>query len=82
MKQLTIRGVSEDLARALQSEKQRRGQSLNQVVLDLLRLSVGLGASRYDNGLAQFAGTWSAQDVKNFEQQTAVFEQIDEELWK
>ncbi len=74
--------MSEDLALALQSEKQRRGTSLNQTVLDILSQSLGFGTDRYVNGLEQFAASWSIQDLKEFEQHTEVFEQIDEKLWK
>ncbi len=30
----------------------------------------------------RFAGTWSQEDVEEFNKATASFEQIDEELWK
>lgn len=82
MKQLTIRGVTKDLEQALQEEKRRRGKSLNQVILDLLRQSLGCESTGYDNGLGQYAGTWRAEELKSFEELTDAFEQIDEELWK
>lgn len=83
MKQLTIRNVSADLDKALRSEQRRSGGSLNRTVLDLLRKALGLVAGRpYENGLARLAGTWSAGDLKKFEAETAVFEKIDEDLWK
>lgn len=82
MKQITIRGVPEDLSRALQEEKKRRGASLNQTLLDLLRQSLGIGPTRYDNGLAKHAGTWSKQELSTFEKNTEAFEQIERELWK
>lgn len=83
MKALTIRNVDAKLARALERETQRRGTSLNQAVLDLLRqaLAVEPAAVPRSNGLRQLAGTWSEDDLRAFEQNTAVFEQIDQELW-
>ena len=33
------------------------------------------------NGLAQLAGTWTAEEHASFEAALAVTEQIDEELW-
>ena len=82
MKQLTIRYVTEDLARALGEERARRGQSINQTVLDLLRKALGLTPDRrYDNGLGVLAGTWSEEEHHEFERNTSQFEQIDEELW-
>jgi plasmid stability protein len=83
MQNISIRGIPPDLAKALQEEKDRRGQSLNRTVRELLRRALGLGPnSHYDNGLAAHAGTWSEQDLREFERATSAFGQIDEELWK
>ena len=60
MKVLTIRGVSRPLAAALEREKTRRGQSLNQTILDMLGERLGVGdAGPRRNGLARLAGSWS-----------------------
>lgn len=82
MKQITVRGVSEDLSKAPSKETKRQGTSLNQTVLNLLRQTLGIASTKYDNGLSEFAGTWSAQELAAFEKHTQIFEQIDEELWK
>jgi hypothetical protein len=82
VKQITIRGVKEDLARALDEERRRRGTSLNKAILDLLRQGLGIGTQTYDNGLARFSGTWTRQDVTDFEKSTEMFEQTDQELWQ
>lgn len=83
MKQITIRGVTPDLAKALEKEKTRRGTSLNQTLLDLLKLSLGLTKGvQFDNGLSQLAGTWNQAELRSFEKNTSIFDQIDEELWK
>lgn len=80
---LTVRNVPPELARALQEEKQRRGESLNQVVLDLLSQGLGVGAGRRrSNGLAELAGTWTQEELEEFEAAIAVTEQVDEELWR
>jgi hypothetical protein len=82
VKAITIRYVDPDLARALQAEKRRRGTSLNQTVLDLLRHGLGVDADDgRSNGLGELAGTWSDAELAEFEEATAVFEQVDEELW-
>lgn len=82
MKQLTVRGVTQEISRALQEERKRRGTSLNQTVIDLLRLSLGIAGRPYDNGLSKFADTWSKAELAAFEKHTKVFEQIDRELWQ
>ena len=83
MKHLTIRNLPPGLAKAMEREKRRRGQSLNQTVLDLLAQGLGLDADgTRSNGLARLAGTWSAQEHRDFEAAIAATEQIDEELWR
>lgn len=83
MKQITVRGVPPELAKALSKEKQRRGVSLNQTILDLLKQSLGISREvSFDNGLSKLAGTWSQSDLKSFQKNTAIFEKIDEDLWK
>jgi hypothetical protein len=83
MKALTIRGVSRQLAESLARETRRRGQSLNQTVLELLGDRLGVGdAGPHSNGLAQLAGTWSAEDAKTFADAVAPARQIDDELWR
>ena len=79
MKTLTIRNVPDELHRALQGERARRATSLNRVVIELLDERLGLGG-RATNGLARLAGNWSDGDLRRFEEATAVFEQVDDEL--
>ena len=80
MKTLTVRGVSAELGRALNEEKRRRGTSLNQTVLDLLKQSLGVGVPR-SNGLGRFAGGWSDEEFREFEAATRDFGKIDPEMW-
>lgn len=80
MKTLTIRNVPEDLHDALKREKARRGKSLNQTVIDLLSQRLGIGARR-SNGLARLAGQWTDEEFREFEEASAPFERVDEELW-
>lgn len=81
MKALTIRNLPPEVAEALEREKRRRGESLNQTVIDLLSQGLGVGGPR-SNGLAVLAGTWDDEDVREFEQGIAPFEEIDAELWQ
>jgi plasmid stability protein len=82
MKTMTLRNIPDDLARELEREKTRRGESLNQLAIDLMKEALGLGqGGRRSNGLAELAGSWTAEDLAEFERATAPFEQVDEELW-
>ncbi|MCW5821620.1 MAG: hypothetical protein KIT34_02395 [Cyanobacteria bacterium TGS_CYA1] len=83
MKQITIRGVPQEIANALVKEKKRRGTSLNQTILDLLGQHFGISNdSLFDNGLSKLAGTWSKADLREFEKNTSIFNAIDQEVWK
>jgi plasmid stability protein len=79
-KALTIRNLPPALAEALEREKRRRGQSLNQTVIDLLDQGLGTRGVR-SNGLGQLAGGWSEKEFRDFEKATAQFEEVDPELW-
>jgi len=83
MKALTVRNVDTQLASALTRETKRRGTSLNQTVLDVLRRGLGLDASGpRTNGLEKLAGKWTAEEFEEFEANVAMFEHIDPELWR
>jgi plasmid stability protein len=81
IKALTIRNLPPTLAEALEREKRRRGQSLNQTVIELLDQGLGTLRTR-SNGLASLGGGWSEKEFRDFEQATAQFEEVDEELWR
>lgn len=83
VKHLTVRNVPPPLARALEREKRRRGESLNQTIIDLL--SQGLGVKGGDvrrNGLKRLSGAWSAEDQARFEAAVSSLEEIDKDLWR
>ncbi len=83
MQHLTVRNIPEDVAVALTAEKDRRRQSLNQTVIQLLRQSLGVGpGKRRSNGLARLAGTWTQEEHERFEAAVAASDQIDDELWQ
>ncbi len=83
MKTMTIRGVPAELAAALESEKRRRGTSLNRTVLELIREALGLSDTGVrSNGLRQLSGSWSEDQYQEFKRATANFNRIDEELWR
>ena len=80
---LSIRGLPLDVAHGLERERRQRGTSLNRTVIDLLRRALGLLPDHpYDNGLGRHAGTWSATDLRSFEEATRCFECVDPDLWR
>jgi len=82
MKTLTIRNVPRRLADALDRERRRRDASLNSTVLDLLGRSLGVaGNAPRRNGLAELAGTWTAEEQRQFDAAVAPFEAVDDDMW-
>ena len=83
MKTMTIRGVPAEMAAALESEKRRRGTSLNRTVLALIREALGLSdTGARSNGLRKLCGAWSEDEYRDFKRATASFSQVDDELWR
>jgi hypothetical protein len=78
---LTVRNLPKEIADALEKEKRLRGKSLNQTVIDLLALSLGVTGVR-SNGVARLAGTWTDAEHQEFLTTMPVFEEIDREFWK
>lgn len=81
MRYLTVRNVPEEVAAALERERRRRGRSMNQTVIELLGQSLGVAGTR-SNGLARMAGTWSDEEVAEFEEAVAPFGEVDPEVWR
>lgn len=83
MKNLTVRNVDPELARALERERRRSGNSLNQTVLELLRQALGVSREApFSNGLRKLAGVWTDAEHEAFEAARQGFEEIDEDLWR
>lgn len=82
MKTLTIRNVPRRLADALDRERRRRDASLNSTVLDLLGRALGTGGDQpRRNGLAELAGTWSAEEQSTFDAAVAPLDRLDDDMW-
>jgi hypothetical protein len=78
---LTVRNVPTDIAAALAQEQRRRGTSLNQTIIDLLREGLGVSCFR-SNGLARLAGTWARREEREFLRRVQTFKEIDPGLWQ
>lgn len=78
-KQLTIRGVSDEVGQRLESLSRARGQSVNTVVLGILEAAVGVDERR--RRLARYA-TWTLEDLAEFDEALAAQRTIDDALWR
>ena len=86
MKQLTIRGLGDELAQAIRRLANRNGTSLNRAAVELLRRGAGLergqGSDTVGSSLDHLIGTWSDAEADEVAQALGHFETIDEAMWK
>ena len=78
-KQMTIRGIPEEVAGKLLRLSRERGRSVNTTVLEILSQAVGMDARR--ERLARYA-TWTSEDLAQVEDAVAAQRVIDDSLWR
>ena len=78
-KQLTIRGVPEEVGRRLESLSRARRQSINATVLEILTAAVDVRLRR--QRLERYA-TWTQEDLTEFEHSLADQRRLDDDLWR
>jgi len=78
-KQLTVRGVPDEVADRLDKISKARGQSMNATINALLAQAAGEDARR--RWLERFV-TWTADDLAEFEEALAAQRTIDDALWR
>ncbi len=78
-RQLTIRGVSDEVGRRLESLSRARGQSLNATVLEILESALGVDERR--RRLARYA-TWTQEDLEELNEALAAQRTINDPLWR
>lgn len=84
MKTITLRNVDESLERALDEAATHAANSVNGVILDVLRESFGLKKKprkQHHHDLDKLAGTWSQKDLQEFADATKPFDRIDKDMW-
>ncbi len=78
-KQLTIRGVPDEVGRRLERLSRAKGQSVNRTVLEILESAVGAGERR--RRLERYA-TWTRADLEEFSEALGAQRRIDDDLWR
>lgn len=85
MKTLTLRGIDDELARDLERVAKQGNDSMNAVILRLLRDKLGLSKPKFGeihHDLDDLAGTWTEEEAREFGEVVQEFSHIDEEMWK
>ncbi len=87
MKQITIRGIPEDVEKVIRREAARKRTSLNKALVSLLEKAAGTSVPakntpvRY-NDLDHLAGLWAREEAAAFDKALDAQRTIDEGLWK
>jgi hypothetical protein len=87
MKQITIRGIPEDVEKIVKKEAVRKRTSLNKAIVSLLEKAAGTGAPAPKkpvlyHDLDHFAGMWAREEAEAFNKSLELQRAIDEDLWK
>lgn len=86
MKQLTVRGLGDELIRAIRRLAARDATSLNRAAVKLMRRGAGLadgpGPNRIGTSLDDLIGTWSDAEADEVDRAMRHFETIDEAMWE
>lgn len=78
-RQLTVRGVSDEVGRRLEDLSRERGQSMNATVVEILEVAVGFEPRR--QRLERY-GTWTEEEAAEFDEALAAQRRVDEKLWR
>ncbi|MCB9768403.1 MAG: antitoxin [Candidatus Omnitrophica bacterium] len=86
MGSLSVRGVDQELADLLKRRAKESDKSVNQLVVEILRRSVGLEKEKkftqIHTDLDSFFGTWSEKEFEEIQGKIDSERRVDDELWK
>ncbi|MCA9416199.1 MAG: hypothetical protein KC931_15855 [Candidatus Omnitrophica bacterium] len=85
MKSITLHKLDSALAEKLEQVAHERGQSLNRAAQDLLRVALGIDRSPVIDRAEVFRdqfGTWSQEDLDEFNRRNADMSQVDPKDWE
>ena len=80
MSQITLRDVPQELDHGLRELARAQNRSLSRTIIGVLMESLHLGdGSDRKRDLSGLAGTWSEEEAEEFESNTRMFEQLDDD---
>ncbi|MCL4321656.1 MAG: hypothetical protein M0016_03980 [Deltaproteobacteria bacterium] len=87
MRQLTIRGIPEEIEAIVKKEAEEKGISLNKAFISLVVKAAGISKEKKKketiyHDLDSLSGLWTEDEAKIFEKNLASNRKIDKELWK
>lgn len=82
MYHMNIRQIPDYLEKRLRQVARQKNNSLNKTVIELLKKALGfMQFPQKKRNFSGLAGGWSEKDVKEFTNNTKIFEKIDSEIW-
>ncbi len=87
MKQITIRGIPDEVEKIIKREAKTKGLSLNRAFISLLERAMGIRTKEKKrkalyHDLDHLFGVWTKEDAAAFNKNLELQRKIDEELWK
>ena len=81
--QMTLRRIPDAVEKKLRAKSRESGRSINRTTIELLEEALGVKEHKgKKRDLSMFAGQWQEAEYREFERHTALFDKIDEEVWK
>ena len=87
MKQITIRGIPDEVEKIIRKEAEKKGESLNKAFLSLLEKLSGVKGKEKKkktlyHDLDHLSGVWTKEEWATFKKNLGFQRKIDEEIWK
>jgi hypothetical protein len=87
LKQITLRGIPNELERRIKKEAQRKGLSLNKAFISLLEKEAGLKGKNkkketFYHELDHLSGIWTGEEAETFKRSLEFQRKIEDDLWK
>ncbi len=85
MKSITLHGLDDKLSKAIRKKAAEENKSLNKVIKQLLAKALGLEKDITESRRKEFEcflGSWSKDDLEEFNNNTKDLNTVDEDDWK
>lgn len=86
MKQITIRGIPNEIEKTVKKEAKTKGLSLNKAFISLLEKATGIKKEKKKktlyHDLDYLSGIWTKDEAEAFAKNLKLQRRIDEDIWK
>lgn len=83
MKSITLHNLDNQTVAVIEKMAQEQGKSLNKTIKQILHQALGISESgSKEDEFAEFIGSWSEEDVRDFNRSTSEFGKITPLDWQ